>query len=338
MEELSDLRAEVMRSIDRSPDPRYAAFYLAVAFGQLVVTLALVPPLAASGSLVAMALAIFLVGIAQYHLYFPLHDVCHASLLRTPGGNRRLGRFISGLLVNSFHTFTAIHMDHHRTYGTQRDTGSMDYWVRFDSRREMASFFLLPVLGVFERLRLNFLRPLSRWLGREPDVASRPADAFRPPKVPFTDVAWIAGCQLLLFLVLSAGGARPFDYVLYWIVPEATVFMVLARLRMYLEHGPLDYAVSDYLGDAPRKIARTHGPPQGALSLLSALCFRFHAEHHLVPQMPSCRLPEVYHRFTRERLDPDDWSPSYLESLRRLWRLPSTRRLGGADAPREGGA
>jgi fatty acid desaturase len=315
-QELADLRGEVLSHFDRAPVLSYGLASLAAAWGQMALLIALLQ-VRPEGPLWA-ALFFAAMGWTQYRQYFVLHEACHQALLPGAAANRWVGRITAALLFTSYRSFTAVHMEHHRLWGKREDPGAVDYFLRFRTRGEALWFFLRPLLGlsVLEKIWTNVARPLLR--GRSGEV--RPGEASIEP----VDMVCVAVVQGALFLAISGLGARPLDYLLFYVLPEITIFLFLARLRMYLEHGPLDYAVSDYLGDAPRRIARTHDSPRLESPFFQYMNFRYHREHHLFPSMPSVHLPEIHRRFTRERLHPDDLSPSYLSSLRRMARLADT--------------
>ncbi len=319
---IDSLRREVRAALDFTPDNAYAVRHLAYAVVQLAVVLAAFHATPRTVPWLVVWFVAF--GLTQYRFYFLLHDLCHFALFRGRRTNLAWGRIVAGMLFNSFQSFTAVHTRHHREWGTTGDPGSPEYIVRFRGLGEVLLFFGLPVVGVVGRLEVIVWLPLKRALGLEsrgvivPGVETTSA-TFRVPKA---EIATIVVLQGLLFVAVSGGGARPFDYLFFWCLPVLFVFVPLARLRMYLEHGPLDYAVSDYTGDNARRIARTHTSGFLTAPLFSYMNFRYHREHHLVPGLPSARLPEVYERFTRERLHPDDRAGTYLESLGRLLRLP----------------
>jgi fatty acid desaturase len=318
-------RAELLASLDRSPDLAYSLFHLSAAWGQLgsLIALRSIWPAGLYGEL----LYVLAMGWSQYRIYFPLHEACHGTLFRSARANRLAGSASAALLFSAFDSFTHIHMEHHRTWGSREDPGAVDYFVRFRSRWQLAAFLLSPLFGVQLAAKLweNLGRPAVAW--RRARGRSAPRHSARqaaPRKALFraSDALWLGAVQLGVFLAITGLGARPLDYLWAYLLPGATVFLFLARLRMYLEHGPVDYAVSDYLGANARRIARTHASNWLERPLFSYMNFRLHQEHHLFPSLPSVRLPEVYRRYTASRLDPDDYSPSYTRTLLRVCRLP----------------
>jgi len=296
---------------DFPPRFGYALVHTAAALGQLAALVLLVrwrPP----G--VGWAAPLFVaIGLAQYRLYFPLHDASHGKLFPRRITNRRLGRVVAALLFTTYPSFVAIHLEHHRRWGERDDPGAVDYFVHFRNRREQLRFFLWPLLGlsVFEKIWTNFVRPA------EPRTVER----GRRRGNRLADFGVLAAIQGIVLLAISGLGAHPLDYVWFYLVPGATIFLFFARFRMYLEHGPLDYAVSDYQGARRRRIARTHVSALREAPFTSYMNFKYHNEHHRWPWMPSSYLPEIHRRLTAGRLDADDYNPTYLASVRRLVRI-----------------
>jgi fatty acid desaturase len=340
----SALRAEVLRSVDRQPDLAYGLYHLIVGYSQVIAMIVLFHWMPEGW---AYRLAFFFaMGWVQYRLYFPLHEACHFTLFASPAANRMVGRVTSAMLFTSFSTFTWLHMEHHRLWGTREDPGSVDYYVHFRSRLQALRFFLQPFLCtiLFEKAWEHVLSPLKRLLiDRDEEIirqAKENSRRLRPN--PGIDLIFGIGVQALLFLAMTGLGKHPLDYFLFYMLPLGTVFLFLARIRMYFDHGPLDYRVSDYEGENRRRIARSHERNGFDGRIFQFMNFRYHQEHHIFPALPSCRLREVHERFIRQHLHPDDFSPSYWHSLRMIEKLPNsgeaapngqTTRSPGSGAP-----
>lgn len=321
--ELDGLRGEITRSIQSRPRLGYGLKHVGFALAQLSLALALVASLPRNSAW--NLLAFVFVGFSQYRLFFPLHEACHNTLFLKPELNQWLGQFFSALLFTTFPSFSTIHIQHHRWVGEERDPGAIDYFVHFRSRREKLLFFVYPLFGLtaLEKVKLYLLDPFLRRahsdvLPSKEGIGSPGEDV---PRATAREIALVLAVQFVVFLAISRLGARPLDYVLFYFIPAATLFPFLMRLRMYLEHGPLDYGTSDYLGENRRTIARTFTRTFAERPLFSFMNFRFHREHHIVPGISSEYLPEVHVRFVRDRLDPDDSCPRYLEALLKILRL-----------------
>jgi fatty acid desaturase len=325
------LRREVIANIDRRPDAMYGAYHVAAGYVQLALLLAFVnfrPD--GVGWWVPIILAM---GWTQFRMYFTLHEACHNSLFPSRGANRIFGNLLSGTLFSAFSSFTTLHMAHHRLFGTQEDPGSVDYFVRFETRGEMLRFFLGPLFGfsILEKVKTNawdlmFATVRGKSPSSPPIASGEEGKTSGPtPRGKTSEVVVLLLVQGAIFLAITGFAARPFDYLLGYLLPALTVFLFLQRLRMYVEHGPSDYAAADYLADNLRPIVRTHRTNPLERPLFSYMNFHYHWEHHLCPTIPAVHLREVHERFTRPHLDPDDRAGSFFATLRRIWRLPETR-------------
>jgi fatty acid desaturase len=317
------LRREVIANIDRRPDALYGVYHVAAGYIQLALLMIFVNFRPAGvGWWIPIVL---LVGWTQFRMYFTLHEACHNSLFPNRGANRIVGNLLSGTLFSAFSSFTTLHMAHHRLFGSQEDPGSVDYFVRFETRSEMLKFFLGPLLGfsILEKVKTNAWDPMLATL-RTTSPSSAPSVSGPTPRGKTSEVVVLLLVQGSIFLAITGFGARPFDYFLGYLLPALTVFLFLQRLRMYVEHGPADYSEADYLADNRRSIVRTHRTNPIERPLFSYMNFHYHWEHHLCPTIPSVHLPEVHERFTRPHLDPDDRAGSFFATLRRMWKLPES--------------
>jgi fatty acid desaturase len=131
----------------------------------------------------------------------------------------------------------------------------------------------------------------------------------------------IVGVQAIVCAVLTRGYQwhELWRYPVFNVLPAVTVFLFLVRLRMFLEHGSLDYAVCDYL-DHKRPTARTI---YGSLIEHLVLCgsnFNYHHEHHLYPVVPGWQLPRLHRELLAAGLDPQDVRRTYVQALAEIWR------------------
>ncbi|HEY2900618.1 MAG TPA: fatty acid desaturase, partial [Polyangia bacterium] len=221
------------------------------------------------------------IGLALHRLFFPTHDCIHYSLFPTKTENRVAGVILSALLGTSFDAIRDQHLDHHRDFGTKEDPGASDYYVHFRSRAEFLRFVLGPLVGsiLFAKVGDYLLRP-SR-------ASELPASPTRPKTTPagkLVRYGAIIAVQAGVCYLLTDGFqlARLWRYPMFNVLPAVTIFLFLVRLRMFLEHGSLNYAVCDYF-EHKRPTARTI---YGSLTEQVFFCgsdFNYHHEHHLYP-------------------------------------------------------
>jgi fatty acid desaturase len=264
-------------------------------------------------------IALFLgIGFMLHRLFFPTHDCIHYSLFPTKIENRVCGVLLSALLGTSFDAIRDQHMDHHKLFGTEDDPGAADYYVRFRSRRSLLVFLLGPLIGsiLFVKIWDYVLRP-----GQQPSAQTVKTTRSRA-SVGGAMVSYgaIVGVQAIVCAVLTRGYQlhELWRYPVFNVLPAVTVFLFLVRLRMFLEHGSLDYAVCDYL-DRKRPTARTiYGSALENLFLCGSN-FNYHHEHHLYPVVPGWQLPRLHRELLAAGLDAEDVRGTYVQALAEIW-------------------
>ena len=108
-------------------------------------------------------------------------------------------------------------------------------------------------------------------------------------------------------------------YVVFTVLPAITIFLFLNRLRMFLEHAPLDYAVCDYFIDK-RPTSRVIYASTFERIVLCGSNFNYHHEHHLYPVVPGVHLPQLHHKLVVLGLDPQDIRQSYFQAFMEIWQ------------------
>ena len=205
-------------------------------------------------------LALFVAsGFALHRLFFPVHDLQH-PLLAIP---QQAGKpFLWGDTVGASwgRRSDAIrdqHLDHHRDFGTPDDPGAADYFPRFSSRRQLVVFLAGPLVGSILIAKLgDYVRPTGN--KRAPKGEQVPAP---------TSLGKRLSAYAPLFIVISGKGvcallthgfqvAQLWRYTAFNVLPAVTIFLFLIRLRMFLEHGALNYDVCNY-AEGKRPTART---------------------------------------------------------------------------------
>lgn len=285
------------------PDDRYAIIQV----GMPLVALALGLLLAYSVTWLTPVVVV-LMGLVFYRIYFPLHDMSHYSLFRSRTTNRFFGHLLAALLATPFDSFREEHFRHHKHFGTPEDPGGVDYFVRFKSRRELVIFLLQPLWGA------NLWQKLTDYyygLGSTKN---------EDKKNSWQGYAWVIGVQGVLFLFLTHGftWGEIWRYPIFVVLPGATIFLFLSRLRMFLEHGSLDYQKFDYLTN-PRPTSRTILSSGFEKHVLCGTNFNYHHEHHTYPGISSRHLPRLHAEMTAPSIAQEDFSPTYLQAFKELW-------------------
>jgi fatty acid desaturase len=288
-------------------------------FGNISVLLILLYLASIAGYLWLGTLLYVAIGFSLHRLFFPTHDCIHYSLFPTKPENRAFGSVLAALLGTSFDAIRDQHLEHHVDFAMPEDPGASDYFVRFRCRRELVVFLLGPLGGsiLFSKLRDYVVRPArsaDEKEGRKPESAPSLLDQIRSYATILCVQAGV--CALL------TRGFQPnqlWRYLVFNVLPLVTIFLFLVRLRMFLEHGSLNYEVCDYF-ERKRPTARTIYASRIERMLLCGSDFNFHHEHHLYPGVPGRQLPRLHSELVASGLDPEDVRQTYFQSLMEIWR------------------
>jgi fatty acid desaturase len=265
-------------------------------------------------------LMFFLIGISLNRLFFPVHDCIHLSLFPTKKENHICGSILSAYLGTTFEAISLQHFDHHKNIGLPEDPGAPDYYVSFSSRREYLLFIISPLFGSI------FLQKIIDYLMRPSYSIDVSTNIPNPKKkismlLAFRRYSLILVLQLFVCFILTSGFklSELWRYPLFGVLPAVTVFLFLIRLRMFLEHGSIDYQVSNYLLNK-NPITRTIYATTAERILMCGSDFNYHHEHHLYPGVPGYQLPRLHNELLKFNYDPQSVRSSYTESFLELWR------------------
>ena len=227
-------------------------------------------------------LAIVFVATRQHALLVFMHEFAHRQFSRTrPVLNDVIGDFLTALpMMVTVHGFRRDHFQHHRATSTKDDPN----WAstrrrnryRFPrSRIGMIWLLLLHTVGFYTPQELKSVLFDAGMATASPrDVALRQAGFW---------VSVLGACWAFnLWLIVA----------FYWFLPMFTVLMAVLYLREVAEH----HAMPKRGLEAARTMLS--GPVESFL--IGPHSVGFHAEHHLYPSVPFCRLPQL-HRLLSER-------------------------------------
>ena len=247
-------------------------------------------------------LAVMVIGARQLGLAILMHDAAHGLLF----ANRRLNEWVGAWLCaapvfTSLALYRPYHLAHHRHTQQPED----------------------PDLGLSAPFPVT-RRSLWRKIGR--DLSGRTAyqrrlEQFRSGLAKEAK-AFVA--NLVLLGGLAAIGYW-WLYPLLWLVPLATWYQLVSRIRNIAEHA----VVPD--NDDPLRNTRTTVANFFGRLLVAPYRVNFHLEHHLFMFVPCWRLPAAHRALLamglRERMEIQ---PGYAAVL----RLAASRQAG--DRPRGG--
>ena len=218
------------------------------------------------------------IGTRMYALYALLHDGMHYLLFPSKKINDLICIvFLAGPLFISLKKIRKVHFLHHAHLKTEMDPENihLDYEeFKFpQSAFSLFGIFILDILGI------NYIR-------------------YKVKKIWNLFIAWRKGEQGGLGHMLSWGikwgiictalvaTGLAWDFFFCWLVPYATVYQSLNRLRLASEHISVD--------EENIFSTRTLKPNAVERFFLSPNSLGYHTEHHAFPAVPFYRLSDLH--------------------------------------------
>jgi fatty acid desaturase len=285
------------------PSLSYAAIRAGRNVAFYIVAIAAIPAISAVNPWWSIGL-MPLVGLSMYRLTMVMHDCLHGTLFTSQAANRLCGVTAGAMSGIEFHAFARLHWAHHRHTGEPGDPQGSDYLSLPGSSFGLVRHLLRPLAGytVFKiglvMHELPQARRRTRVLALAPLVVVQACAAFVASS--YLDYWWLAPLP-----ILSA----------------ASFGLFFAQLRGFAEHVAM-------AGQMPEGCVRSHRPALIDRLLLHDLNFNYHREHHLYPNVPSCRLPELHRRLAAARPAEFALAPSMFATIWR--RLTADEKVSDA--------
>jgi fatty acid desaturase len=245
-------------------------------------------------------LTVMLIGARQLGLAILMHDAAHGALHSDQKVNDWVGEWLCAAPVGArLEAYRAYHLKHHR-YTEQPEDPDLalsapfpisraSLWRKIARDLTGQTFFKQRIAPLFARRRIE--------MREGGDVTSRSANPFLITNA-------------ILFGALALAGYW-WAYLALWIVPLATWFPLVTRLRNIGEHAVVKTT------DDPFSHARTTLANPIERLFIAPYCVHFHAEHHVFMHVPCYRLEKLHAAL----MDKGYWSRmtitrGYLDVLR----------------------
>lgn len=248
-------------------------------------------------------LAVMLIGARQLGLAILMHDAAHGALHSNAAVNDWVGEWLCGAPVGArLQSYRAYHLKHHRFTEQPEDPD-------------------LALSAPFPITRGSLWRKIVRDLTGQTFLKQRGAQLFGGRK-PGEVVNGSNGHFLLVNALLLAGCIAAgywWAYPALWIVPMATWFPLVTRLRNIAEHAVVNTE------DDPFTHARTTLANAIERLFIAPYWVHFHGEHHVFMHVPCYRLQRMH----RLLMDKGYWSRmriagGYAEVLEQASSKPTT--------------
>jgi fatty acid desaturase len=223
-------------------------------------------------------LAVMVIGARQLGLAILMHDAAHGALHVNPKINDWVGEWLCGAPVGArLHSYRDYHLKHHRFTEQPEDPD-------------------LALSAPFPITRKSLRRKIVRDLTGQTFLKQRGAQLFggrKAGEVVNSSNGHFLAFNALLFAALALSGYW-WAYPALWIVPMATWFPLVTRLRNIAEHACVKAQVD------PLTHARTTFANPIERLLIAPYWVHYHAEHHAFMHVPCYRL-ERLHRLLSEK-------------------------------------
>jgi fatty acid desaturase len=222
-------------------------------------------------------IAIIFVGTRQHALLALMHDFSHRQFSRTRVVlNDTLGDVFTALpFLITVHGFRRDHLQHHHYTSTEQDPNWVSSMKQARYKFPQSRFSVLYLLAL-HCLGFYALKDIKGYLFDSKMTVNMPR---------------ATQLRQLFFALFVIGIAFAFNLwiviALYWFLPMFTILLALLYLRDVAEHCAMP---SDGLC-----VTRTVLTRKLEGFLISPNAVNLHAEHHLYPSVPFCRLYELHH-------------------------------------------
>jgi fatty acid desaturase len=255
---------------------------------------------------VTIPIAVMLIGARQLGLAILMHDAAHMALSSDPKVNDFVGHWICGQPVGAGLTsYRNYHLTHHK-YAQQAEDPDLGLSAPFPiTRQSLGRKMIRDLTGqTFFKQRTAVLRARLK--------------ARRAGESAWS--CWIAeGARLRGFLlwqlglltILSAVGLW-WTYFVLWLLPMATWYPLITRLRNIAEHACVAKDEPD-----PLRHARTTTANLIERAFIAPYYVQFHGEHHMFMHLPCYQLPRAHRLLEQKGVTARmEIEPSYLAMLR----------------------
>lgn len=248
-------------------------------------------------------LAVVLIGARQLGLAILMHEAAHGGLHPDLKVNDWVGEWLCAVPIGaSLAKYRPYHLTHHK-YAQQAEDPDLVLSAPFPTTRaSLRRKIIRDLTGqTFVKQRLGPL--FGRSGGDQPKGAIFSGEVAR--QAPF--LLWNLG----LLVILSAAGLW-WAWLALWIVPMATWFPLVTRLRNIAEHALVARDEPD-----PFRHARTTLANGVERALVAPYHVNFHGEHHLFMHMPCWNLAKAHRLLARTGLTEGMLvAPGYLSVLK----------------------
>jgi fatty acid desaturase len=231
---------------------------------------------------IVIPLSVAVIGTRQLGLAILMHEAAHGGLSPNRRLNDFLGHWLCAVPIGaSLAAYRPYHLAHHK-YAQQAEDPD------------------LVLSAPFPVTRASLRRKIIRDLSGQTFFKQRVLFAFQAfasqPDEDLAEGAVVTGRSVAPFLLINAAlllgltlAGVWWAYFASWLVPLATWFPMVTRLRNIAEHACVEGSSTD-----PFRAARTTRAACWERAFIAPYWVNFHAEHHLFMHVPCWKLPTLH--------------------------------------------
>jgi fatty acid desaturase len=246
-------------------------------------------------------LAVLVIGARQLGLAILTHDAAHGALHPNLRVNDFVGEWLCGGGLGSYRPY---HLQHHK-YAQQTEDPDLGLSAPFPITRASLRRKIIRDLTGQTWFKQRFGGFVARLHKRDAGQAAYPivvAEIGRQRR-------WLIG-NGVAFAALAAAGYW-WAWPVLWLLPRATWFQVITRMRNIAEHALVAKDEPD-----PLRHARTTRAGFLERAFIAPYYVNYHCEHHMFMHVPCWRLPELRRRLEQDAVTSRmEGAPGYLSVL-----------------------
>ena len=268
-------------------------------------------------------LSVMIIGTRQLGLAILMHEAAHGALSRNLKLNDFLGHWVCAVPIGaSLNNYRPYHLSHHR-FAQQAEDPDLILSSPFPVSPASLRRKLIRDLTGQPFFKQRVLLPLAAMKASAAQAARLREPGDSAPKRPTDDHAYealVTGRSILPFVLVNAGLLAAFSlagvwwaYFALWLLPMATWFPMVTRIRNIAEHACVEGSAEDAF-----RAARTTRANWLERAFIAPYWVNFHAEHHLFMHVPCWKLPTLHRAIhTRPEGARMEVAGGYAEVLKR---------------------
>ncbi|WP_332772810.1 fatty acid desaturase family protein [Phenylobacterium sp.] len=232
-----------------------------------------------------LPLAVMIIGARQLGLAILMHDAAHGALHKNLKVNDWLSEWLTG---GGVRTYRPYHLTHHR-FAQQSEDPDLTLSAPFPiTRQSLRRKIVRDLTGqTFFKARFGgFVKKLKARKAGDPLLPILAAEIPRHGR-------WLASGAIVTAV------AAPFGlwwvWPVLWVLPQATWYPLVTRLRNIAEHACIDENEPD-----PMRQARTTKAGLIERLLIAPYYVNYHCEHHMFMHLPCYSLPRAHRILARK--------------------------------------